>query len=82
MVWVNMVFAENFGWVRFLVVCFLYKTIPNPRKPFAVGKKVAQLPLLTYFSWAGLALGWGVQRFHNNIHIVSDPTEFGKSQTP
>ena len=24
----NRVFAENFGWFRFLVVCFLYKTNP------------------------------------------------------
>ena len=35
-----------------------------------------------FFAWVGLALGWGVRRFHNNMHIVSNPTEFRKSQTP
>ena len=27
---VSKVFGENFGWARFLVVCFLHKTNPNP----------------------------------------------------
>ena len=40
------------------------------------------MPLLTYFSWVGLALGWGVRRFHNNIYVFPDPTELGQSQTP
>ena len=31
--------AGNFGWVRFLVVCFLYKINPNPRKCIYCGKK-------------------------------------------
>ena len=31
--------VENFGWVRILVVCFLCKTNPYPRKIFAVEKK-------------------------------------------
>ena len=33
------------------------------------------------FSWVGLALGWGVRRFHTNIHMFSNPTSFGKSHT-
>ena len=32
------VFCGEFGWVGFLVVCFLCKTNPNSRKMFAVGK--------------------------------------------
>ena len=32
-------FAANLAWVRFLVVCFLDKTKPNPRKPICCGKK-------------------------------------------
>ena len=42
--------------LSFLVVCFLYKTSPNPRKTIFCGDKVAQMPLSTYFSWVGL--GW------------------------
>ena len=38
------------------------------------------MPLLTYFSWVGLALGWGVRRFHDNIYMFSNPTEFGTSE--
>ena len=38
-------FAENFVWVRVLVVCFLYKTNPNPRKGILLWEKVAQMPL-------------------------------------
>ena len=37
----------EFRWVRLLVVCFIYKTNPNPRKSIRCGKKVAQMPLLT-----------------------------------
>ena len=36
----------EFDWVWFLVVCFLWP-IPTHEKLFAVGKKVAQTPLLT-----------------------------------
>ena len=32
---------REFGWVTFLVVRFLYKTNPNPRKFISCGKKVA-----------------------------------------
>ena len=49
----------EFGWVGFLVVCFLYNISPNPRKIICWGKKVAQMPLLTQFllDWVGLGLG-------------------------
>ena len=43
------------------------------------------MPLFSlFFSWAGLASGWGVRRFHNNMYpsMFSNPTDFGKSQTP
>ena len=48
-------FAENMvGLHSFLVVYFLHKkTIPTHEKIFAVGKKVAKLPLLTYFFFLG-----------------------------
>ena len=54
------VFAENeFGRVRFVVVCFLYKTNPNPRKIICCGKKWPKCHLLTQFflGWVGLGLG-------------------------
>ena len=43
----NRVFSENLVGLAFLVVCFLYEINPNPRFFFAVGKKWAQMPLLT-----------------------------------
>ena len=46
------------GWVRFLV-CFLYKTNPDPRKTICCGKIVAQMPLLTSFFLGWVALGLG-----------------------
>ena len=55
-------FAEKLVGVRFLVVCFLYKTNPNPtKKYFLWEKKVAEMPffLKAIFSWVGLALGQG-----------------------
>ena len=60
----------------YLVVCFLYRTNPNPRKLFAVGKSGPNATFTPNFSWVGLALGWGVRRFHNNIDIFPNPTEF------
>ena len=52
------------------------KPIPTPRNIICcVGTKMAQMPLLTYL-WVGLASGWGVRRFHNNIHMFSNPTYF------
>ena len=37
----------EFGSVRFLAVCFLYKTNPSPRKIVCCGKKWPKMPLLT-----------------------------------
>ena len=57
--------SRRIGWVRFVVVCFLYKTNPNPHeKLFACGEKKSG-PNTTfstyqvyYFSgWVGLGLG-------------------------
>ena len=60
--------------VRFLVVCFVYKTNPDPRKLFAHRGKVDQMPLENLICLGvGLALGWGVRRFHNNIYYVFQP---------
>ena len=41
------------------------------------------MPLLTSFFlvWAGHGL-WGVRRFHNDIPMFTNPTEYGKSQRP
>ena len=55
--------CREFGWVGFLVVCFLYKTNPTPRKNILMCEKVAQMQLLTNYLGVGLALGWGVRRF-------------------
>ena len=46
-------------------------------------EKVAQnATFKPIFCWLGLALGWGVRRFHDHIYMFSNPTEFGKLQTP
>ena len=52
-------FCGEFGLVRFLVVCFLYKTIPIPRKVRAVGKSGTKCHFSIYFffGWVGLGLG-------------------------
>ena len=49
--------AGQLGWVGILVVCFLYKINPNPRKIICCGKKVAaQMPPFNLLlSWVGLA---------------------------
>ena len=59
---IRVFFADNFGWVRFLAVYFLYKTDPNARKKtkIAVGKKWGpKCHFLTDFflGWVGLGLG-------------------------
>ena len=55
------------GSVRFLVVYFLYKTNQNPRNNICCGKKWPKCHFSPNFFWVGLALGWGVRRFHDNI---------------
>ena len=81
MVWVGLCYegvAGEFGWVRFLVLCLLHETNPNPRKIICCGKKVVQLPLLTYFSWVGLALGWGSSSVsYQYFHVLQPNTLIG-----
>ena len=56
----NRLFAVNFGWVGFLVVCFVsyIKSTPTHEKVFAVGKKWPKCHFSTYFflGWVGLGL--------------------------
>ena len=43
---------------------------------------MAQIPLFNlFFLGLGLALGWGVRRFHSNIVMFSNPTVFGILQS-
>ena len=44
----------EFGWVGFLVACFLYKPIPTHEKVFAVGKR----GINATFNLIFLGLGW------------------------
>ena len=86
------VFLEKFGWVGFLAVYFLYQINPKPLQNYVLwGKKWppdATFNLLlrsnNSFSWFGLALGWGVRRFHikSNISVFFNPTQLGIWQTP
>ena len=52
-------FCGEFGWARLLVVCFLDKINPSPRKKkLLLGKKCPKIPLLKpYFSWVGFGFG-------------------------
>ena len=69
------VFCGEFGWVRFLVVYFPYKTNLDPRKMICCGKK---WPNAT-FNLIFLGLGWPwVREFVGFIifFMLSNPTEF------
>ena len=67
-------FAESFGWVGFLVVCFPYKIKTKPtKKYYLLWEKLAQMPLLTYLFLGWMVLGWGVGRFHGNIYMFFNP---------
>ena len=72
----------EFGWVGFLVVCFLYKINSNLSGKYLLWEKVAQIPPLTSFFLGWVGLRWGVRRFHNNVCMLSNSTEVGKSQAP
>ena len=65
------VLAENLIRLGFWrSVSYVHKINPNPRKKYLLREKVAQMPLFNLFrSWVGLALGWGVCRFRNNIYM-------------
>ena len=58
------------------------KPIPTHEKLFAMGKSGPNATFNLIFSWVGLALGWGVHRFHNNTYMFSTPTGSGESKTP
>ena len=80
---ISKVFAENFGWVGFLVVCFLYETTPNPPRNIGCGKKSGQIATFDLIFFLGLGWPWvgEFRRFHYNIYsMFSNPTEFGKSK--
>ena len=67
------------GWVSSSL--FPIETNPNPpKKVFALGRIDPNATLDLVF--LGLGLGWGIRWFHNNIYMLSNPTEFGESQTP
>ena len=69
-------FADNSVGLGFLYPVSYIKSIPTLEN--------FQVSLSTYsiFAWVGLAVGWGVRRFRNNTDMFSNPTEFGKWQTP
>ena len=47
-----------------------------------MGKSGPNATFNLFFLGVGVALGWGVCRFHNDVYMFSNPTEFSKSQTP
>ena len=54
--------------------CSLFPTKkqPQPTKNYLLWEKSgpnATFNLLRILPWVGLALGWGVRRFHNNVHM-------------
>ena len=70
-----------FGWGSLWSVSYINQS--QPKKNYLLwGKSGPNANFNHFFLGLGLALGWGVRRFHNNIYMFSDPTEFGKSQTP
>ena len=55
-------------------VSYIKPTATKPRKIICCGKKWPKCHFQPDFSWVGLALGWGVCRFHDNIYMLSNPT--------
>ena len=53
------------------------KPIPTPEKILAVGKKWPKCHFRPLFAWVRLAGGFGIRRFHRNIYMFSNPTDFG-----
>ena len=68
------VLAENLVGLGFLQSVSHNKTNPNKRKIICCGEKAQNATFNLNFPWVGLALGWGVRRFHNNIQMFSIPT--------
>ena len=80
-------FKGNLIGLGFLQSVPYIKPIPTQQKIIlCCGENVAQTPLLTwsFLGWVGLglALGWGVRRFHNNVYVFFNPTELDISQRP
>ena len=75
------VFAENFGWGGFLVVCFLYKINPNPRRIVCCGNKWLKCHFEHIFclGWV-VALGRGVQLTVYSRALDNDAGLGGNSQ--
>ena len=61
------VFAEKFGLGRGSCLFPIYKINPNPTTIICGGKKWPKCRFYPNFSRVGLALGWRVRRFHDNI---------------
>ena len=76
----NRMFCGEFGWVKFLV-CFQYKINPSTQKNICCGRKWPKCHFEPTYSRVGLASGWGVRRFRNNICMFSNPTEFDIANT-
>ena len=72
---------EDLVGLGFVVVCFLYKINPNPRKIILLWEQAAQMPLLTLI-FLGLGWPWVVGEFVGFIILFlcfPTPTDFGKS---
>ena len=65
--------CEELGWVGFLVVCFLHKINPNPRKNIICGRKWPKCHFLPNFSWLGWPWVGEARRFH--IAFTRFPTQ-------
>ena len=75
-------FTENLVGLGFLQSVSYIKLILTHGLLFALGKSGPNATFTLFFSWVGLALGWGVRRFHYHIYMFPNPTEFGILQTP
>ena len=67
------------GWVPCSLLPISDQSEPTKKK-IAVGKSGPKCHFQPDFSWAGLALGWGVRRFHTSIYMFSNLTELGQQQ--
>ena len=74
--------AENLIGLGFLYSVSYIIPILTHEKLFAVRKKWPKCHFQPTFSWVGLALGWGIRRFHSNVYMFPNPTELGISPTP
>ena len=73
------VFAENLVGLGFLSSISYIKYIPTHEKIIDVGKNGPNTTFNLFFLGVGLALGWGVRRFQNDVYMFSNPAEFSRS---